>query len=161
MQFVSMSAYFLDIARLCGRGRWWAARLANAIAPRLPPRSRLTSVWAVVVAVLVSPDVFAGRPLVDRCPQRRFRHPRAAARIYLPWAALAPLAGVWAFWLDGNLHRRHPRRRDAQRARPLLVFLVAWWLLPSMGQPWPGRRCMNPARTLTLGCYYPALARSG
>ncbi|MCP5231889.1 MAG: MATE family efflux transporter, partial [Zoogloeaceae bacterium] len=45
----------------------------------------------------------------------------------------------------------------------LLVFLVAWWLLRPWGNHglWAALYVNYLARTLTLGCYYPALARSG
>ena len=131
MQFVSMSAYFLDGLAFAAEalvGRAIGERNRTALAAAV----RLTSVWAVVVAVLVSVVyLLAGPWLIDALSTDSAT--RAAARIYLPWAALAPLAGVWAFQLDGIFigATRSAEMRNAMLVS-LLVFLVAWWLL----RPW-------------------------
>ncbi|MCP5255520.1 MAG: MATE family efflux transporter [Zoogloeaceae bacterium] len=162
MQFVSMSAYFLDGLAFAAEalvGRAIGERNRTALAAAV----RLTSVWAVVVAVLVSlVYLLAGPWLIDALSTDSAT--RAAARIYLPWAALAPLAGVWAFQLDGIFigATRSAEMRNAMLVS-LLVFLVAWWLLRPWGNHglWAALYVNYLARTLTLGCYYPALARSG
>ncbi|MCP5239443.1 MAG: MATE family efflux transporter [Zoogloeaceae bacterium] len=162
MQFVSMSAYFLDGLAFAAEalvGRAIGERNRTALAAAV----RLTSVWAVVVAVLVSVVyLLAGPWLIDALSTDSAT--RAAARIYLPWAALAPLAGVWAFQLDGIFigATRSAEMRNAMLVS-LLVFLVAWWLLRPWGNHglWAALYVNYLARTLTLGCYYPALARSG
>ena len=162
MQFVSMSAYFLDGLAFAAEalvGRAIGERNRTALAAAV----RLTSVWAVVVAVLVSlVYLLAGPWLIDALSTDSAT--RGAARIYLPWAALAPLAGVWAFQLDGIFigATRSAEMRNAMLVS-LLVFLVAWWLLRPWGNHglWAALYVNYLARTLTLGCYYPALARSG
>ena len=162
MQFVSMSAYFLDGLAFAAEalvGRAIGERNRTALAAAV----RLTSVWAVVVAVLVSVVyLLAGPWLIDALSTDSAT--RGAARIYLPWAALAPLAGVWAFQLDGIFigATRSAEMRNAMLVS-LLVFLVAWWLLRPWGNHglWAALYVNYLARTLTLGCYYPALARSG
>ena len=88
---------------------------------------------------------------------------RAAARAYLPWAAAAPLLGVWAFQLDG-IFIGATRTGDMRRAMllSLLIFLLAWWMLRPWGNHglWAALYVHYLARTGTLGWYYPALLRS-
>jgi MATE family multidrug resistance protein len=59
---------------------------------------------------------------------------RALARAYLPWAAAAPLLGVWAFQLDGIFigATRTAEMRNSVLVS-LAIFLAAWWLLCPLG----------------------------
>ena len=88
---------------------------------------------------------------------------RVAARIYLPWAALAPLAGVCAFQLDG-IFIGATRTADMRRAMlfSLLVFMLAWWLLRPWGNHglWAAFYVHYLARAVSLGWYLPGLVRS-
>lgn len=161
MQFVSMSAYFLDGLAFAAEamvGRALGARDRAA----LTASARLTTIWAAAVACLVSATYFVLGPwiidLLTADPATR-----EAARAYLPWAALAPLAGVWAFQLDGIFigATRSVEMRKAMLVS-LLVFIVAWWLLRPWGNHglWAALYVNYLARTLALGRYYPALVRS-
>ena len=88
---------------------------------------------------------------------------RAAARTYLPWAAAAPLLGVWAFQLDG-IFIGATRTVDMRKAMltSLAIFLAAWWLLTPYGNHglWAALCVHYLARIGTLSYYYPKLVRS-
>jgi MATE family multidrug resistance protein len=88
---------------------------------------------------------------------------RATARIYLPWAALGPLAGVWCFQLDGIFigSTAAAQMRNAMLLS-LAVFLVGWWLLKPFGNHglWAALYVHYAARTATLAYCFPALVRS-
>ena len=161
MQFISVSAYFLDglafaAEALVGRAIG-AAQRAGLIAA-----ARLTSLWAVLVsAVLSLVLLFAGDGLIDLLSVDT--GVRTAARVYLPWAALAPLAGVCAFQLDG-IFIGATRTADMRRAMlfSLLVFMLAWWLLRPWGNHglWAAFYVHYLARAVSLGWYFPGLVRS-
>jgi len=161
MQFISMSAYFLDglafaaealVGRAIGAGRRTMFTAA----------ARLSTAWAAAIAAAISAmlAVFGGLgiDLLTVDPDVR-----AAARAYLPWAAAAPLLGVWAFQLDG-IFIGATRTGDMRRAMllSLLIFLLAWWMLRPWGNHglWAALYVHYLARTVTLGWYYPALLRS-
>ena len=88
---------------------------------------------------------------------------RAAARVYLPWAAGAPLMGVWAFQLDG-IFIGATRTADMRRAMllSLVIFMLAWWLLLPWANHglWAALYVHYLARTATLYWFYPSLVRS-
>jgi MATE family multidrug resistance protein len=128
MQFVSTSAYFLDglafsAEALVGRALGAAHRAG------LIESIRITTQWAVVVALLCVVVLAVGGPsFIDALTTDAAV--RAAARTYLPWAAGAPLLGVWAFQLDGIFIGA--TRTTAMRNAMLLstaIFLLGWWML--------------------------------
>jgi len=88
---------------------------------------------------------------------------RALAGEFLPWAALAPLAGVWCFQLDGIFigATRSAAMRNAM-LMSLAIFLVGWYLLTPFGNNglWASLYIHYAARTGTLLYYFPALQRS-
>ena len=161
MQFISVSAYFLDglafaaeamVGQAIGAGR----RVVFAAA------ARMTTLWAVAMAALASLLLaLLGGPCIDLLTVDP--GVRAAARDYLPWAAGAPLLGVWAFQLDG-IFIGATRTADMRRAMlvSLAIFLLAWWLLRPWGNHglWAALYVHYLARTATLSWYYPALLRS-
>jgi MATE family multidrug resistance protein len=85
---------------------------------------------------------------------------RTAARTYLPWAALAPLLGVWSFQLDG-IFIGATRSREMRNAMLLAtaIYLIAWWLLTPFGNHglWAALWVSYVARTGTLSWYLPRL----
>lgn len=161
MQFISISAYFLDglafaAEALVGRAVGALRRAA------LKAAAINTSIWAGAVAALLSLLLWLlGPMLIDLLSVDPAV--RTAARVYLPWAVGAPLLGVWAFQLDGIFigATRTGDMRNAMLASAA-IFLLAWWLL----QPWENHGLWAAlyvnyiARTLTLLRYYPALVRS-
>ena len=161
MHFVSIGSYFLDglafsaealVGRAVGAGRRAALTLAV----------RLTTLWAALIAAVVSGALLLAGPLfIDTLTVDDAT--RAAARQFLPWAALAPLIGVWAFQLDGifiGATRTNEMRRSMLLS--LALFLCVWWLLQPLGNHglWAAFWLHYVARALTLGRYYPALVRS-
>ncbi|MEO6625461.1 MAG: MATE family efflux transporter [Burkholderiaceae bacterium] len=161
MQFISFSAYFLDglafaaealVGRAIGAGQRGG----------LVAAARLTSVWAVLVSAVLSLALLvAGDRLIDLLSVDA--GVRTAARVYLPWAALAPLAGVCAFQLDG-IFIGATRTADMRRAMlfSLLVFMLAWWVLRPWGNQglWAAFYVHYLARAVSLGWYLPGLVRS-
>ena len=161
MQFIAVAAYFLDgiaftAEALVGRAVGAADRTLLARA------ARITTAWAALLALLVS-LAFAvlGGPLIDALSVDP--GVRETARIYLAWAALGPLAGVWAFQLDGIFigATRTAQMRDAMLAT-LALFLLAWWLLRPWGNHglWASLQVSYAARALGLLLYLPGLLRS-
>ncbi len=161
MQFISVSAYFLDglafaAEALVGRAIGAAQRSGLVAA------ARLTSLWAVIVSAMLSTALLlAGDGLIDLLSVDA--GVRTAARVYLPWAALAPLAGMCAFQLDG-IFIGATRTADMRRAMlfSLLVFMAAWWLLRPWGNHglWAALHVHYLARAASLGWYVPGLLRS-
>ena len=161
MQLVSISAYFLDglafaAEALVGRAIGSAKRIG------LTTAAYMTTLWAAGVAALLS-LAFAvfGAMFIDLMTVDA--GVRAAARTYLPWAAGAPLLGVWAFQLDG-IFIGATRTADMRRAMlaSLAIFMAAWWLLLPWGNHglWAALYVHYLARAATLSWYYPALVRS-
>lgn len=160
MQFVSISAYFLDGLAFAAEalvGRALGARDRAEFSAAV----RLTTAWAAGVALMISVVYFLAGPwVVDVLTSDPAT--RSAARVYLPWAALAPLAGVLAFQLDG-IFIGATRSVDMRNAMlvSLAAFLLAWWALLPWGNHglWAALYVNYLARTLSLAWYYPALAR--
>jgi multidrug resistance protein, MATE family len=161
LQFIAASAFFLDglafaAEALVGRAVGAAQRAG------LTAAARITTLWAAGVAVLLFLVVTVfGRYFIDVLTVDAAA--RAAARVYLPWAAAAPLLGVWAFQLDG-IFIGATRTADMRNAMlvSLVIFLGAWWLLTPLGNLglWAAFYVHYVARTGSLFYYYPALVRS-
>ncbi len=89
---------------------------------------------------------------------------RDVALAYLPWAALAPLIGVWSFLLDG-IFIGATRGRDMRNAMLAMlviyvpVALVLWQVMGNHGL-WLAIWIMMALRAVTLGARWPALLRS-
>ena len=161
MNLISVAAFFLDglafaAEALVGRAIGAAHRAG------LMAAAKLSTLWAVGVAVLLSlifavfGPVFIDLLTVD--PEAR-----AAARVYLPWMALVPFLGVWAFQLDGifiGATRTAPMRNAMLIT--LAIFLIAWWLLTPFGNHglWGALYVQYLARIGTLLAYFPGLLRS-
>jgi MATE family multidrug resistance protein len=161
MQFIGVSAFFLDglafaTESLVGRAVGAAHRIG------LTAAARITTAWAAGVAVLLTVVLIVFGPLfingltVDVTT-------RVAARTYLPWAAAAPLLGVWAFQLDG-IFIGATRTADMRNAMLLsmAIYLGAWWILRPFGNSglWAAFYVHYLARTGSLLYYYPSLVRS-
>jgi len=161
MHFIGIAAFFLDglafaAEALVGRAVGAADRAA------LLSAARISSGWALGFA-LAACGLFAlvGSAAIDLLTVDD--SVRAAARTYLPWATLAPLAGVWCFQLDGIFigATRTAQMRNAMLLA-LAVFLVAWWALTPFGNHglWAALYVLYAARALTLLHALPALIRA-
>ena len=161
MQFIAVSAYFLDglafaAESLVGRAVGAASR-TNLVAAM-----KITTVWAVTLAVgaclLIA---LFGPAIIDLLTIDETT--RAVARQYLPWAAVAPFLGVWAFQLDGFFigATRTSQMRSAMLVS-LLIFLCAWWLLTPYQNHglWAALHVHYLARIGTLYYFFPAFVRS-
>ena len=160
LQFISVAAFFLDgfafaTEALVGRAIGAAHRAGLTLAVKL------TTAWAAGVAVCISCVLLLCGPwIIDRLTVDLGA--RAAAHAYLPWAAAAPLLGVWAFQLDG-IFIGATQSADMRNAMlvSLGVFLAAWWLLKPFGNNglWAAFYVHYLARTATLLRCYPRLVR--
>lgn len=161
MHFVSTAAYFLD-------GLAFAAEALVGRAVGAVKRSMLdaavfvSTLWAVMVAgVLALVFLLMGPVVIDALTVDAAT--RATAREYLPWAAFAPLVSVWAYQLDGIFigATRSVEMRNAMLAS-VAIFLAAWWALQGWGNHglWAALYVSYVARAVTLGWYYPRLARA-
>jgi len=161
MHFISVAAYFLDGLAFAAE-----ALVGRAIGARhragLVAAARLTTIWAAGVAVAVVCVLwFSGAWLIDLMTVDGGA--RAAARAYLPWAALAPLLGVWAFQLDGIfIGATHTAQMRDAAIITVIIYLTAWWLLRPYGNHglWAALYVQYLARIGTLLFYYPGLLRS-
>ncbi len=161
MHFISVSAYFLDgfafaAESFVGRAVGAAHRAGFSKA------ARMTTWWAAGVALLSTSFLIAfGSSLVDILTVEP--NVRAIAREFLPWAALAPLVGVWRFQLDG-IFIGATRTADMRNAMLVaaLIFLVAWYALTPFGNHglWAALYVHYAARSLTMLYYFTGLQRS-
>ena len=161
LQFIGVAAFFLDglafaTETLVGRAVGAAQRAGLVVA------SRMTTAWAAAIAASISLALASlGPALIDLLTVDPAA--RQAARDYLPWAAAAPLLGVWAFQLDG-IFIGATRTVDMRNAMLLSfgIFLVAWWLLRGHGNHglWAAFHVHYVARFGSLLYFYPRLVRS-
>ena len=161
LQFISVAAFFLDglafaTEALVGRAIGAAHRMGLAVAVRM------TTAWAGGTAVLICAVLLLLGPwFIDHLTVDQAA--RTAAYTYLPWAAGAPLLGVWAFQLDG-IFIGATQTADMRNAMllSLAIFLAAWWLLRPWGNHglWAAFYVHYVARAATLMRYYPKLVRA-
>jgi len=161
MHFVSVSAYFLDGFAFAAEA-FVGRAVGAAHRAGLSRASRMTTWWAAGVALLTSLIlVLFGPAIVDILTVEP--GVRSLAREYLPWAAMAPLVGVWCFQLDG-IFIGATRTADMRNAMltSLVIFLIAWYLLRPLGNHglWAALYVHYAARGLTLLYYFPGLKRS-
>jgi MATE family multidrug resistance protein len=123
---------------------------------------RVTTISAAVVAAgSVLFFLAAGPLLIDT--MTGIGAVRAAAREFLPWAALYPAVAVWCFQLDGIYigATRTPEMRNGM-ALALGVFLaLGYALMPALGNHglWLAFTGFAAARGVFLGLWYPRLLR--
>ncbi len=130
---------------------------------RLIEAMRMTSQWAGVLSLLTAYALWQwGGAAIDAMSASA--EVRSAARAFLPWCALTPLAGVVAFQLDGIFIGA---TRGADLRNTMLVsiafFLTAVALLaPRYGNHglWLALILYFMVRGLTLGSRVPALVRN-
>ena len=123
----------------------------------------ISTLWAVLFAAglalvlwLAGPHIIAG--------SAKSREVQAAALAYLAWVALAPLAGVWCFQLDG-IFTGATRTRDMRNMMivSIAVFLVAFAVLGrAFGNDglWASYMVLFLTRAATLGSRMPELVRA-
>lgn len=160
--FLSFSGYFLD-------GFAFSAEtlIGQAIGAKREQRFRdavrLSSLWAVTFALLLSLVWwFGGGIFIDMMTVSP--DVRQLARSFLFWAALAPLAGVAAFQLDG-IFIGATQTADMRNMMilSLIIYLAAWAVFtPIFGNHglWAAVIIFFSIRALSLAWRYPALRRA-
>jgi MATE family multidrug resistance protein len=161
-QFVQVISFALDGFAFAAE-----ALVGQAFGARRPAALRraalLTSQWGLAcVALLSAGFLLLGGPIIDLMTTAP--GVREAARVCLPWVALAPLLGLAPFMLDG-IFIGATRTRDMRDAMilSLPVYLIAWAALtPLFGVHglWASLMVFYAARAITLGRRYPALERA-
>jgi MATE family multidrug resistance protein len=161
MQFIAVSAYFLDgfafaAESLIGRAIGAANRAALLAA------MKITTTWAVGLAMLAGVLIAAlGPTLIDLLTIDPTT--RTMARDYLVWAALSPVLGVWAFQLDGFfIGATLTSQMRSAMLLSLAIFLAAWWLLTPLRNHglWLALLVHYLARVGTLSFFLPTLLRA-
>jgi MATE family multidrug resistance protein len=158
MQFIGLSAYFLDGLAFSAEtlvGRAIGAKHRNALTISI----RRTTAWAVAIALVLSLTIVLfgeyGIALLTTDPDAR-----NTANSYLMWAAIGPVLGVWAFQLDGVFigATRTAAMRNAMLLS-LVIYFIAWKLTVPLGNAglWLAFCVHYIARALTLLYYYPRL----
>ncbi len=124
---------------------------------------RVSSFWAMAIGVLLSLLVLIAGPFViDLLTVNP--DVRAAARVYLPWAALTPLLGAACFQLDG-IFIGATRTADMRNMMLLsfAAYFATWWMFePLWGNHglWAALSVFFVARSITLLWRYPSIERS-
>jgi len=90
-------------------------------------------IGGALAALLAAVFLFAGEPFIDAMTTAP--EVREAARVYLPWAVLTPLAGVAAFLLDGVfIGATWSREMRNMMLLSVALFLASVWALtPAFG----------------------------
>jgi MATE family multidrug resistance protein len=125
MHFFLVGGYFLD--GFAAAAEQLAGRAVGArFRPAFESAVRLTTAWSVVVGLLLTAaSLVLGPAIVDLMTTSA--EVRAAARLYLAWAALTPLVGAIAFQMDGIfIGATWSRDMRNMMLVSVLVYLAAW-----------------------------------
>ncbi|MGR3466999.1 MAG: MATE family efflux transporter [Shimia sp.] len=157
IQLLNITAFALD-----GFAFAVEALVAQAIGARrrgaLSRAARMCSLWAVGLSLAISLAIALGGPaFIDLLTTAL--EVREAARSYLPWLALAPLAGVAAFMLDGIFigATRTADMRDMMIVSFAVYLVAVLVLMPPMGNHglWAALLIFLAVRGVTLWLRYP------
>lgn len=162
IQFLSITSYAMD-----GFAFSAEALVARAVGRRDMARLRrgalLSTIWGGVTCMGLALGFWFGGPwvidLMAKDPEVQ-----QAARLYLPWMALAPLLGIWAFMLDGIFvgATRSADMRNMMAISFVIYVAAVLVLMPAFGAHglWAALLISLAARGVTLGLRYPALERA-
>lgn len=133
LNFTMLAAFFLD--GLAAAAEQFAGRAIGArYRPAFERSLRLVIGWGFAVALVVSAAVlFLGPWLIDTMTTSP--EVRAAAGLYLPYAALVPLAGTLAYQMDGVFIGATWSAEMRNMMLVSLVVYIALWavLAPTLG----------------------------
>ncbi|WP_260853956.1 MATE family efflux transporter [Paraburkholderia sp. BCC1886] len=123
---------------------------------------KITALWSAIGALGFSLIYFGtGAWIVERLTDQPGI--RAAAEIYLPWAAILPIASVGGFVLDGVfIGATRTRELMTSMVASFAVFMSAAWILSAMyGNHglWAAMLAFMAARGVALACYLPRVSR--
>ncbi|MEM6667090.1 MAG: MATE family efflux transporter, partial [Pseudomonadota bacterium] len=158
MNFFLIGGYFLD-----GFATAAEQMAGEAIGARRRERFvravRLTLLWGIALAAGASAVFWFGGPaLIDLMTTNG--DVRETARVFLIWAALTPLFGVFAFQFDGVfIGATWSSDMRNMMLLSLVAYLIAWAVLvPPFGNHglWAALAIFLGMRGITLGLRYPA-----
>jgi MATE family multidrug resistance protein len=123
----------------------------------------ISTLWAVLFATALGLLIWLMGPAIIRASARS-TEVQAVALVYLAWVALAPLAGVWCFQLDG-IFVGATRTRDMRNMMivSIAIFFVAFAVLGrAFGNHglWASYMVLFLARAATLATRVPGLLRA-
>ena len=128
---------------------------------------RLALAWGVLYAGLFGAVGFTlvlligGGSMIDFTTEEA--SVREAARVYLPWAAMIPIIGIWCYQLDGIFIGATGTRQMRNMAIVSVAGYLAVWavLTPAFANQglWASILIFLALRAVTLGACLPALAR--
>jgi MATE family multidrug resistance protein len=161
MSLASIAVYLLDgfafaaetlVGQAIGAGT--RERFREAVA--------LSTIWAGGFGLVTTAVLWLSGPAVIDM-MTASEDVRAAARIYLFWAALTPIVGVWCFQLDG-IFIGATRTADMRNMMilSLILYIAAWAVLkPAFANHglWAAIHVFYVVRALTLLTRFPALER--
>jgi len=159
LQFLQITAYALDGFAFAAEALVGAA-LGAKQRTTLRRAAVLTSCWGFGISIpLAICFMFTGPWLIDLMATAT--EVRTEARVYLPWAAAAPVIGIASWMLDG-IFIGATRTRDMRIAMMVSagVYVAALLLLVGpLGNHglWLALMVLNVTRAVTLGLRYPAL----
>lgn len=162
MSIAMIFVYMLDgfafaaetlVGQAVGAGR--RARYRDAV--------RMSTLWGCAFALCFSALLLlAGGAMIDFTTEDAAV--RAAARLYLGWASLIPIVGIWCYQLDGIFVGATGTQYMRNTAIISLgVYLVAWAALtPAFGNHglWAAILVFLAARAVTLGLCLPRLEKA-
>ena len=162
LQFVHIFAYALDGVAFSAETLGGTAK-GRRDPSRLRRSAILTSIWGVVVAVMLAIAVAVfGAAVIDLMTTSP--EVRAEAKTYLPWVIATPILGVAAFQLDGIFIGATQVRdmRNMMFISAVIYFTAAASLIPILGNHglWLSLLISYAARAALLGWKYPKLERS-
>ena len=123
---------------------------------------RVTTIWALVFSVCFTAFYgLIGGYVIDAITD--IAEVREVARLYLPWAVVAPLISVWSFQLDGIFTgaTRGADMRNTMVISAAVYGLALVVLVPPFGNHglWLAFMVLMVVRAITLGVRYPAIVR--
>ncbi len=162
LQFLEITAFALDGFAFSAEALVGASVGAGSRA-RVRRAAIITSQWGVGGALLLCLTFWlAGGLLIDLMTTSP--EVRAEARLYLTWAALAPILGIASWMLDGiYIGATWTRAMRWAMLQSVAVYAIALMIaLPGLGNHglWLSLMILNVTRGLTLGYRYPGLEKN-
>jgi MATE family multidrug resistance protein len=133
MQLYFVGTFFLD--GMATAAEQYAGRAIGArYRPAFVRSLKLTIGWGFAIGAVLSAMLWLGGPLIIDAMTTNAAV-RAAAKAYLPWAALTPLVGALAFQMDGVfIGATWSADMRNMMLASVLLYIAAWWLLsPVLG----------------------------
>ena len=133
LNFTMLAAFFLD-GRAAAAEQFAGRAVGARQRPAFERALRLVIGWGFAVALVVSVAVLVLGPLMIDA-MTTSPEVRAAARLYLPYAALVPLAGTLAYQMDGVfIGATWSAEMRNMMLVSLVVYLAVWAVLaPPLG----------------------------